>query len=144
MTLSGIIYHDVEESFRMAGPYMGTLNFKGQFLNGRFLADGERLSQDKRKLIFSRFVGVRKSGLFGLGSQRMFHILIYDEIEDEFYQSVKSYECLAIERMEDKVITFHEAFHTSTDEFKQTIEFNENNFKKIEKGILFTTINKAH
>lgn len=138
MNLTEILYHDVKESFGMGGPHLGVLEFKGQLLNGIYLADGERLSQDRSKLIFSRLVGEKKTGMFNSTRNRKFHILIYDSIEDEFYQSIKSYPCLAIEGMEGNLVIFHEAFHISSKKFRRTSKFNDDNFTRIKKRTLHT------
>jgi len=58
MTQSEIIYHNVQESFGMGGPYLGELEFKGQLVHGTFLADGECLSKDRSKMVFSQFTTV--------------------------------------------------------------------------------------
>ena len=64
MTLSGITYNNVQESFGMGGPYIGELDFNGCQIEGRFLADVEKLSKDKSKIVFSQFLGTKKKGFF--------------------------------------------------------------------------------
>ena len=132
MTLSGIIYKNVQESFGMGGPYIGELKFQGKKINGEFLADGEKLSQDKSKLVFSQYLGFEHKGILGLRVVREFRILVYDEETNSFYQSKTQYEALSIEKMTGQAITFHLAFHTDIDIYRRTLDFNENNFNPIE------------
>lgn len=132
MNLTGIIYHNVQESFGMGGPYIGELEFKGDLINGQFLADGEKLSNDKTKLIFSRYIGSKNKGFLGLRKVREFRILVYDEPTNLFYQSKSDYEALAIEKMVENKIYFHVAFHTETKSYSRTIKFNDEDFTKID------------
>jgi hypothetical protein len=132
MDLSKIKYHNVQESFGMGGPYIGQLEFNGKMISKKFLADSETVSSDKTKIIFSRFVNQEKSGFLGLRIRRDFRIFIYDEPTNCYYQSKDSFDCLAIEKMEGDIIIFHKAFHTSIDKFRDSIEFNDKNFDKIE------------
>ncbi|UTW62662.1 hypothetical protein KFE98_00460 [bacterium SCSIO 12741] len=139
MRLSNLRYQDVEESFGMGGPYLGTLEFNGEILNRRFLANGEKLSLNKTKIVLAQYSGNRNDGILGLSLQRVFHIVVYDEVVDEFYQSIDSFESLTIEKMEGNLITFHEAFHTSLNEFKRTVKFTEKNFNKMERDNIIAT-----
>jgi hypothetical protein len=131
MTLTGIIYHDVQESFSMDGPYLGELTFRDKKLPGKFLADGERLSKDKSNLVLSKYSGDKKKGLFGLGKQRCFHIIVYNENKNQFYQSNDTFDCLSIEKMDGIKITYHLAFHNSHEKYRRIIEFNTQNFTEI-------------
>lgn len=132
MTLTGVKYNNVQESFEMGGPYIGELEFHGKLVEGKFLADGEKLSQDKSKLVFSQHLGFYNKGFLGLKTIREFRILVYDENTNSFFRSKTQYEALAIEKMKDDIITFHIAFHTEIDSYKRTIVFNEMNFNKVE------------
>lgn len=133
MTLSEIIYHDVNESFGMGGPYIGKLEFHGEMIEGEFLADNEKLSNDKSRLVFSKYNGTKKTGFFGLKSIRDFKILIYDELTNSWYESKQSFEALAIENMVENIITFHIAFHTEFAKFRRQVGFNLQNFIEINK-----------
>lgn len=132
MTISGIKYNNVQESFGMGGPYIGDLEFQGKSINGKFLADGEKLSKDKSKLIFSQYLGLKRVGFFGNKTIREFRILIYDQETNSFYQSKEQYEALVIENMIGDIITFHIAFHTEMERHKRTIRFTDENFHRVE------------
>jgi hypothetical protein len=132
MKLSGIKYNNVQESFGMGGPYIGNLEFQGKPINGEFLADGEKLSQDKSKFVFSQYLGFKKAGFLGIKTIQEFRIIIYDEKTTSFYQSQAQYEALAIENMIGDIITFHNAFHTDMERYKRTIRFTDENFYRIE------------
>lgn len=136
--LAQIKYQNVQESFGMGGPYIGELEFKGKLISGKFLADSETLNKDKNMIVFSRFLTQDSAGFLGLKTKRDFRIFLYDVVKDKFFQSKKSFECLAIEKMENNLITFHKAFHTEIEKFRDSIEFNETNFDEIE----ITTHNK--
>ena len=128
MTLSEIKYFDVNESFGMGGPYIGKLEFQGKIIDGKYLADNEKLSKDKSKIIFSKYIGTKKAGILGLRFIKEFKILIYDDLTHFWYQSRNSFEALAIENMVESTITFHIAFHTETTKFRRQVEFNLQNF----------------
>lgn len=130
--LAQIKYHNVQESFGMGGPYIGELEFKGKMISGKFLADSETLNTDKNMIVFSRFLAQNSTRFLGLKTKRDFRILLYDVVRDKFFQSKKSFECLAIEKMENNLITYHKAFHTEIEKFRDSIEFNEINFDEIE------------
>jgi len=130
MTLKGVKYHEVQESFAMGGPYIGKLEFRSVFLESEYLADGEKLSEDRSKIVFSKYLGFSKKGIFRK-VKRDFRILVYEELTDAFFQSRNSFEALAIERMINNQITFHVAFHTKIKRFERVIEFNERNFERI-------------
>lgn len=132
MDLAQIKYHNVQESFGMGGPYLAELEFKGKLISGKFLADSETLNEDKSKIVFSRFLTQYSAGFLGLKTKRDFRIFIYDTNDDKFFQSKESFECLAIEKMESNRITFHKAFHTEIEKFRDSIEFNTTNFNEIE------------
>ncbi len=82
MILSGLIYNDVTESFRMEGTYLGTLKFKGKLLNRKFLTDGEKLSQDKRKVIECRYILYETF----IGSM---HKLFMNSIKENIYRNTR-------------------------------------------------------
>lgn len=124
----------------MGGPYLGELEFKGKLISGKFLADSETLSEDKSKIVFSRFLTQYSTGFLGLNTKRDFRILLYDTAEDKFFQSKESFEYLAIEKMESNLITFHKAFHTEIEKFRDSIKFDKTNFDEIE----ITTHNKKY
>jgi hypothetical protein len=131
MTLTEIKYHDVQESFGMSGPYIGNLEFRGKMIDGQFLADGEKLSEDKKRIVFSKYLGFKKKGILRQNTIREFRILIYDEPTDSFYQSRTKYEALAIESMIGNKIMFHLAFHTEIKSYQRELDFNDQNFEKI-------------
>ncbi|UGS24494.1 hypothetical protein [Flavobacterium channae] len=131
MDFKEIKYNNVQESFGMGGPYIGELEFKGKLLDGKFLADNKKLSLDKSRVVFSKYVGSKKTGLFGFKSKREFKILIYDEPTNSFYQSKESFEALAIKSILNEDIVYHIAFHLEIKEFERHIKFNDQNFIKI-------------
>ncbi|MEN8194531.1 MAG: hypothetical protein ABFS12_17055 [Bacteroidota bacterium] len=138
--LEQIKYHNIQESFGMGGPYLGELEFNGNDISGKFLADSEILNEDKSKIVFSRLLTQYSGGFQGLKSKRDFRIFIYDTNENKFFQSKESFECLAIEKMERNQITFHRSFHTKIYKYRDSIDFNMTNFDEIE----ITTHNNMH
>ena len=116
----------------MGGPCIGRLEINGNLFDGEYLADGEKLSRDKTRIVFSKHLGFEKTGQFGLQIKRDFRILIYDEPSDSFYQSKSSYEALSIENMVADKITFHVAFHTEMNTDRRDLDFNAQNFDIID------------
>lgn len=118
-----IKYFDVRESLGMGGPYLGKLSINGCVIPGRFPADNEKVICSHGCIVFSRLVGEE--------FKRDFRIFIYKVRDEKFFQSKTSYTCLAIEEMNDKLITFHRAFHTSSSEYRDSIEFNRSHFEEV-------------
>ena len=116
----------------MGGPFIGKLEFQDKLMECEYLADGEKLSADKNRIVFSKYIGSKKQGIFGLKTKREFQILVYEERTNSFFQSKDTYEALAIEKIVNDKITFHIAFHTEMESFKREINFNEQNFNKLD------------
>lgn len=130
-TMSEIKYIEIEESFGMGGPYLGKLEFQGKILDGKYIADGEKISNDSTKVIFSKFLGYYQVGSLLKVSKRDFRILVFEKPTMSFFQSIASFELLCIKKMEGNIITFHKAFHTKIHDFENQIEFDEKNFEKL-------------
>ncbi|MGL1887841.1 MAG: hypothetical protein OCD76_15100 [Reichenbachiella sp.] len=122
MKTSDFNYANVNEYFSMGGPYLGKLFFRGKSLSGLFLANNEKISKDNSQVVFSKLVDEHN---------RIFKIVLFDESSDLFYQSIDSFNVLAIESIINNTIIYHLAFHTDLPEFERMIEFNEDNFKPV-------------
>ena len=131
MNLKRVIYIDVKEFFGMSGPYIGKLIFLDQLLHNEFVADAEKISEERDKIVFAQYLGQGKNGFLNLFWKRIFKILVYNEKTKSFFQSKTNYEALCIEKMEKDVITFHKAFHTEMNEFRNNIQFNRKDFLEI-------------
>lgn len=131
MELTEIIYHDVQESFGFGGPFIGKLEFQDAFLDGEYLVDGEKRSDDGGKVVFCKYIGLSKRGIFGLRTKRDFRMLVYDQSSDSFFQSKTGYEALSIDKMIGNKILFHVAFHTGTKHLERAILFDKEHFEEV-------------
>lgn len=120
-----INFQNVQESFGMGGPYLGDLFLRDNKLRGKFLADNQKYSDDKKYLLLSWL-----KGELGFIS-RDFRIMIIDRKTNKFYQSKKIESALYIVRMNDGVITYHQAFHDGIKKFEREIKFDRANFEEI-------------
>lgn len=135
MNLTNIIYNDVQESFSMGGPYLGSLDFNGMLSKNQFVADAEKISSDKTKIALCKYSGTTKQGIFK-PRKRHFHLIVFFEKTQVFYQSIKSFDALSVESFIGNTIVFHEAFHNSTKKYQREIIFSSSNFKEISNSDL--------
>ena len=123
-------YINANES-RLGGPFLCEVHVNDVPLRGEYLAQMNSIYNDGKRIALSKYSGLKVKGLFKKKYQTIFHIIVYDLSSETYYQSIKSYQFLAIEGMENSSIIIHEKGYVSDPKFRIKIPFNESTFKKV-------------
>ncbi len=135
--LEDIKYENIQESFGMGGPSLGSLKIKGEKVRNLFLVDNEKYSIDHRFILLVEYRGkeiVNRKVLKVINVKkriRSCRIIILDIKTKEIYESLHLGESLFVEEMKGNRITYFKAFHNGIEKFKAHIIFNSENFHKI-------------
>lgn len=141
--LEDIKFYDVEESFGMGGPSLGRMKIKGKRVRNKFFADNDRYSFGQHFICLVEYKGERLENRKFLNiisyqkRKKDFRIILIDTQSEDIFESEPLSEALFVEEMTNNKITYYEAFHNGIQDFKREIEFNGNNFKKIEPNQFF-------
>ena len=116
---------------KLGGPFIGNIKINGIQLQGDYLVQENNVCNDAKRIALSKYSGMNDKGFFKKKLETTFHIIVYDISNQIYYQSIKSFELLAIEKMENSSIIFHESGQISDPKFRNEIIFNKETFKKV-------------
>lgn len=141
--LEDIKFYDVEESFGMGGPFLGRVEIKGKRVRNKFFADNDKYLLDQKFISLVEYKGEKfenRTFLNIIKYQRRvkdFRIILINTQSEDIFESKYLAEALFVEEMKNNIIIYYEAFHNEIQYFKRKIEFNEDNFQRINLAQFF-------